>query len=88
MGNLLDRHSKMLLEQYHEQLQQLEVLEQQVQQILEKMLREADPDYAKKPDVKWNFTKFLIGRDGRILRRFEPTAPLSVIEAEIEKAMR
>ena len=56
--------------------------------ILEKMLREADPDYAKKPDVKWNFTKFLIGRDGRILRRFEPTAPLSVIEAEIEKAMR
>ena len=56
--------------------------------ILEKMLREADPDYAKKPDVKWNFTKFLIGRDGRIIRRFEPTAPLSDIEAEIEKALR
>jgi glutathione peroxidase len=56
--------------------------------ILEKMLREADPDYAKKPDVKWNFTKFLIGRDGKVIRRFEPTAPLSVIEAEIEKALR
>ena len=56
--------------------------------ILEKMLREADPDYAKKPDVKWNFTKFLIGRDGKVIRRFEPTAPLSAIEAEIEKALR
>ena len=56
--------------------------------ILEKMLREADSDYAKKPDIKWNFTKFLIGRDGKIIRRFEPTAPLSEIEAEVEKALR
>ncbi len=40
-------------------------------------------------DVKWNFGKFLIGRDGRILRRFEPAvkpdAP-EVIEA-IEAAL-
>ena len=56
--------------------------------ILEKMLGEADPDYAKKPDIKWNFTKFLIGKDGRIVRRFEPTAPLSDIEAEVEKALQ
>ena len=52
--------------------------------ILEKMLGKADPNYAKKPDVKWNFTKFLIGKDGRIVRRFEPTAPL----AEVEEAIR
>ena len=56
--------------------------------LLEKMLGEADPGYAKKPDIKWNFTKFLIGRDGRIIRRFEPTAPLSDIEAAVEKALR
>ena len=55
--------------------------------ILEKMLGEADPDYAKKPSIKWNFTKFLIGRDGRILRRFEPTAPLAEVEAAAEKAL-
>ena len=55
--------------------------------LLENMLREADSDYAKKPDVKWNFTKFLIGRDGRIIRRFEPTAPLSEIETAVEKAL-
>lgn len=24
-------------------------------------------------DIKWNFTKFLVGRDGKILARFEPT---------------
>ena len=56
--------------------------------LLEKMLGDADPDYAKKSDIKWNFTKFLIGRDGRIIRRFEPTAPLSAIETEVEKALR
>ena len=27
-------------------------------------------------DIKWNFSKFLVGRDGKILKRFEPkTAP-------------
>ena len=52
--------------------------------ILEKMLGKADPNYASKPDVTWNFTKFLIGKDGRIVRRFEPTAPL----AEVEEAIR
>ncbi len=56
--------------------------------LLEKMLSDADPDYAKKPSIKWNFTKFLIGRDGRIIRRFEPTAPLSAIETEVEKALK
>lgn len=44
----------------------------------------ADPDYAKKPDIKWNFTKFLIGKDGRVTKRFEPTAPLE----EVEKAVK
>ena len=35
--------------------------------------------------VKWNFTKFLIGRDGSFLGRFEPTAkPLSFENAIVE----
>jgi glutathione peroxidase len=34
--------------------------------------------------VKWNFTKFLVGRDGTVLKRFEPTVTPEQIEAEIE----
>ena len=32
-----------------------------------------DADYDKKSDIKWNFTKFLVSRDGRVLKRYEPT---------------
>lgn len=36
---------------------------------------------AKKPtDVKWNFTKFVIDRDGNIVARFEPTADMADVE--------
>jgi len=37
--------------------------------------------------VKWNFTKFLVGRDGRPLRRFAPTTQPAKIEGEIRKAL-
>ena len=41
-------------------------------------------------DIKWNFTKFLIGPDGKILKRFEPrTAPDSPeVTAAIEDALK
>ncbi|HET8711205.1 MAG TPA: glutathione peroxidase [Spongiibacteraceae bacterium] len=34
--------------------------------------------------IKWNFTKFLIGRDGRVLKRFEPKTLPEEIEQEIQ----
>ncbi|AWD69040.1 MULTISPECIES: glutathione peroxidase [Acinetobacter] len=37
--------------------------------------------------IKWNFTKFLIGRDGKVLNRFAPTTKPEDLEAEIEKAL-
>ena len=37
--------------------------------------------------IKWNFTKFLIGRDGSFLGRFEPTVKPEEIEPEIIKAL-
>ena len=55
--------------------------------ILEKMLSKADPDYASKPDIKWNFTKFLVDKNGKIVRRFEPTAPLSEVEAAVRELL-
>ena len=44
------------------------------------MLSKADPDYAKKPDIKWNFTKFVVDRNGNVVARFEPTADMADVE--------
>lgn len=55
--------------------------EHQYKALLEKMFSEADPDWAKKPDIKWNFTKFIIDREGNVVARFEPTADMSEVEA-------
>lgn len=51
--------------------------------ILDKMLSEADPDYKSKPDIKWNFTKFLIDREGNLVERFEPTRDMGVVEKKV-----
>ena len=51
---------------------------------MDQMLRRQDADYDKKADIKWNFTKFLVCRDGRVVRRFEPTDKMSNVEMAIE----
>ncbi len=52
--------------------------------ILKNLLLEQDPDYEKKPDIKWNFTKFLINKDGVVIERFEPTADMAEVEEKIQ----
>ena len=52
--------------------------------ILDDMLKKNDPDYAKNPDIKWNFTKFLISKDGTKVERFEPTVAPEDIATRIE----
>jgi glutathione peroxidase len=37
--------------------------------------------------IKWNFTKFLVGRDGRVLRRYAPNDEPAAIAADIEAAL-
>ena len=59
-------------------------MEHPIAPILDKMLSEADPDYKEKADIKWNFTKFLINKQGQVVARFEPTAPIAEIEKSIE----
>ena len=57
---------------------------------MEKMLRGYKMEPTAKPEVVWNFEKFLIGRNGEVVRRFAPdTAPdaeqlVTAIEAELK----
>ena len=51
---------------------------------MDDMLRKRDADYDKNSDIKWNFTKFLVGRDGKVLKRYEPTESISDIETDIQ----
>ncbi len=50
---------------------------------MDEMLRKQDADYDKRSDIKWNFTKFLVSTDGRVVRRYEPTDKLADVEADI-----
>ena len=52
--------------------------------ILDDMLHKADPDYQQKPDIKWNFTKFLVNKKGMVVARFEPTESTENIASQIE----
>ena len=57
----------------------------------------ADPLYAflkhEKPGllgteaIKWNFTKFLVDRDGQVAGRFAPNVKPEALEGEIEKLL-
>lgn len=40
--------------------------------------------FGDKAYVMWNFTKFLVARDGRLVARFEPTADMAEVERAIE----
>ena len=62
-------------------------LKDQLGALLDKMLRQEDANYDKNPDIKWNFTKFLVSRDGKVLKRYEPTTKMSDIEADIKEAL-
>ena len=44
------------------------------------MLKKIDKDYKNNPDIKWNFTKFVIDRNGKIAARFEPTASMKQVD--------
>ncbi len=41
----------------------------------------------KTPDIKWNFTKFLIGRDGRVVKRFSPTTEPEKLADQVERVL-
>ena len=44
------------------------------------VLKTVDKDYKNNPDIKWNFTKFVIDREGNVVARFEPTQDMKDLE--------
>lgn len=50
-------------------------------------LKKAAPGLLGTEAVKWNFTKFLVGRDGRVVDRYAPTAAPESLAGDIEKAL-
>ena len=51
------------------------------------MLKKIDKDYKNNPDIKWNFTKFVVDRQGNVVARFEPTAKMSDVAACVEQLL-
>ena len=50
-------------------------------------LKQAAPGLLGSQRIKWNFTKFLVGRDGSVLERFAPTTKPEDIADRIETAL-
>lgn len=54
--------------------------------VLTGVVKKMDKDYKNNGQVKWNFTKFLIDRNGQIVARFEPT-DMKRLKAKIEECL-
>ena len=44
------------------------------------LLMTQDKNFKKNANIKWNFTKFVVDRDGNVVARFEPTADMADVE--------
>jgi len=49
--------------------------------------KKMDKDYKNNGNIKWNFTKFLINREGEIVARFEPTADMKNVAAKVKEIL-
>ena len=49
--------------------------------------KKMDKDYKSNGEIKWNFTKFLIDRDGAIAARFEPTEDMKAVAQKVREIL-
>lgn len=52
-----------------------------------KYLREEQPGLMGSTGIKWNFTKFLVGKDGTVIDRYAPNKKPEALSGDIEKAL-
>lgn len=50
-------------------------------------LKAGNPDEEGNEDIAWNFTKFLVGRDGRVIARYGPATPPEEIAQSISQQL-
>lgn len=55
--------------------------------VLTPIVKKMDKDYKNNGKVKWNFTKFLIDREGNIAARFEPTESMDNVQKKVEELL-
>ena len=48
--------------------------------VMSGLLKTIDKDYKNNPEIKWNFTKFIVDREGNVVARFEPTADMKKVD--------
>ena len=61
--------------------------ESEMAKSMDNMLAKIDPNYKLNPDIKWNFTKFVVNKNGDVVARFEPTADMSKVEELIKSLL-
>ncbi len=44
------------------------------------LLKTIDKDYKNNSEIKWNFTKFIVDREGNVVARFEPTTDMKKVD--------
>ncbi len=54
---------------------------------LYRLLKAQAPGVLGSERIKWNFTKFLVGREGQVLKRYAPATKPEKIESDIEAAL-
>ena len=52
-----------------------------------KFLKSEKPGFLGTEAIKWNFTKFLVGRDGQVIKRYAPNDAPEKLRADIEAAL-
>ena len=54
---------------------------------LNKFANMNNKQFGEKAYIKWNFTKFLVDRNGNVVERFEPTVDMEVVKAKVAELL-
>ena len=55
--------------------------------MMKAVAKSVDKEFGDKAYIKWNFTKFLVDREGNVIARFEPTTKMSKVKEAVEAAL-